>query len=121
MSHEGEYTTDILSRKAKGFLRTAVEAEEPFFLAIASVAPHSNVVVHGGNLVGPEASFTVTPPVAAQRHRHLFSNVKIPRTEHFNPQEVLYPLYHVLNTRLTHVRLAVSIGLVTYPVNPMHK
>ncbi|KAL8677723.1 MAG: hypothetical protein Q9186_005876 [Xanthomendoza sp. 1 TL-2023] len=87
VSHEGAYTTHVLSTKAKGFLKDAVESDEPFFLAIAPVAPHSNIDVHGGNLLNPRASFTVTPPISAERHKHLFTNVKIPRTEHFNPEE----------------------------------
>ena len=88
VSHEGEYTTDVLSVKAKGFLDDAVKAEEPFFLIIAPVAPHSNVEVHDGNLIDPDASFTVTPPVSAERHKHMFEGVKIPRTPHFNPEKV---------------------------------
>ncbi|KAL8807168.1 MAG: hypothetical protein Q9182_000850 [Xanthomendoza sp. 2 TL-2023] len=87
VSHEGAYTTDVLSTKAKGFLADAVESDEPFFLVIAPVAPHSNVDVHGGSIVDPEASFTVTAPISAERHKHLFTNVKIPRTQHFNPEE----------------------------------
>ncbi|KAL8820049.1 MAG: hypothetical protein Q9223_001655 [Gallowayella weberi] len=85
--HEGAYTTDVLSTKAKGFLADAVESDAPFFLVIAPVAPHSNVDVHGGNIVDPEASFTVTAPIPAERHKHLFTNVTIPRTQHFNPEE----------------------------------
>ena len=89
VSHEGEYTTDVLSAKANGFLDDAVKAEKPFFLAIAPVAPHSNVEVHEGKLIGPDTSFTVTPPVSAERHKHLFKGVKIPRTPHFNPEKVM--------------------------------
>ena len=110
VSHEGDYTTDVLARKAKEFLRDAVKTDRPFFLTIAPVwesfkievrclnlrmfsnllksAPHSNVDVNGGNLVDPGADFTVTPPVAAARHQHLFTNKKIPRTDHFNPEKV---------------------------------
>ena len=88
VSHEGDYTTDVLAHKAKGFLQDAVTTDQPFFLAIAPVAPHSNVDVNGGNLVDPGADFTVTPPVAAARHQHLFTEKKIPRTDHFNPEKV---------------------------------
>lgn len=94
VSHEGEYTTDVLSRKAKGFLDQAVKSDKPFFLVIAPVAPHSNVEVHGGNLVDPSDSFTVTPPVSAARHKHLFVDVKVPRTEHFNPEKVIRALLY---------------------------
>ena len=92
ISHEGDYTTDVLSRKAKGFLADAVKTEKPFLLVIAPVAPHSNVEVHDGGLIDPEGSFTVTPPVSAKRHKNLFANVEIPRTEHFNPEKVFETL-----------------------------
>lgn len=88
VSHEGEYTTDILAHKAKGFLDDAVKAAEPFFLTIAPVAPHSNVEVHGASAIDPQGSFRITPPISANRHKHLFTDVKIPRTDHFNPEQV---------------------------------
>ncbi|CAF9927242.1 MAG: hypothetical protein HETSPECPRED_006525 [Heterodermia speciosa] len=87
VSHEGDYTTDVISQKAKGFLKDAVETEDPFFLAIAPVAPHSNVEVDHGTQITPDAPFKVTPPIAAERHKDLFKNVQIPRTEHFNPDK----------------------------------
>ena len=89
VSHEGDYTTDVISQKAKGFLKDAVETEDPFFLAIAPVAPHSNVEVDHGTQITPDAPFKVTPPIAAERHKDLFKNVQIPRTEHFNPDKVM--------------------------------
>ena len=89
VSHEGDYTTDVLSRKAKGFLEDAVKTKDPFFLAIAPVAPHSNVEVHNGTLITPNVPVTVTPPVAAERHKKLFKTVQVPRTDHFNPDKVI--------------------------------
>ncbi|KAL8819711.1 MAG: hypothetical protein Q9191_007670, partial [Dirinaria sp. TL-2023a] len=87
ISHEGYYTTDILAQKAKGFLHDAVQTRRPFFLVIAPVAPHSNVEMRDGNPGDPSAEFTVTPPVAAPRHQHLFKDKRIPRTRHFNPDK----------------------------------
>ncbi|KAL8788408.1 MAG: hypothetical protein Q9195_007287 [Heterodermia aff. obscurata] len=88
VSYEGDYTTDILSDKAKAFLKDAVEARDPFFLAIAPVAPHGNVKVDNNTQIGPGAPFPVmTPPIPAERHKDLFKNVQIPRTEHFNPDK----------------------------------
>ena len=94
ISYEGRYTTDIITEKAKGFLNDAVEARRPFFLTIAPVAPHSNVEVNGSNLSDLGNSVRVKPPVSAERHKHLFQDVKIPRTDHFNPQQVPRPLSH---------------------------
>ena len=103
VSHEGHYTTDVLAQKAKGFLDDAVKAGAPFFLTIAPVAPHSNVEVHGTNAVDPKGSFDITPPVSAERHKHLFTDVNIPRTDHFNPEKVI--LYFILgcSRRLTMI------------------
>ncbi|CAD6583109.1 MAG: hypothetical protein ASARMPRED_001227 [Alectoria sarmentosa] len=105
VSHEGQYTTDVLAYKAKGFLDDAVKAGEPFFLTIAPVAPHSNVEVHGGSAIDPQGSFTITPPISAERHKHLFTNVKIPRTDHFNPEKAGRPhLYSIAIRMLTMIQ-----------------
>ena len=87
VSYEGQYTTDILARKAKAFLHDAVKAAQPFFLTIAPVAPHSTVEVHETSVIDPQGSFRITPPVSAERHKNLFKDVKIPRTDHFNPEK----------------------------------
>ena len=89
VSHEGEYTTDVLSQKAQGFLEDAVRTQDPFFLAIAPVAPHTNIIALNGSMITPDGDFIVTPPIAAERHKDLFKNVQIPRTEHFNPDKVI--------------------------------
>ena len=93
VSHEGDYTTDVLARKAKEFLHDAINVDQPFFLAIAPVAPHSNVDVHDGDIVDPGADFTITPPIAAARHQDLFNDRKIPRSDHFNPEKVRQGLF----------------------------
>ena len=86
ISHEGEYTTDVLFQKAKGFLEDAVKTKDPFFLAIAPIAPHANVKVPR---LDPNTPPIMTLPIAAERHQDLFKNVQIPRTEHFNPEMVI--------------------------------
>lgn len=91
VSYEGQYSTDLVKEKAFGFLDDAVnqrgKEERPFFLTIAPIAPHSNVHMNtriDGNF--SEGSNTQSPPVAAARHAHLFENVTVPRTPHFNPE-----------------------------------
>ncbi|BFZ65269.1 hypothetical protein YB2330_006432 [Saitoella coloradoensis] len=88
MSHKGQYSTDVLAAKTYGFLDEAVERyeeeSEPFFLAIAPVAPHSNVEFNSLDIInGPE--FKTTAPLAADRHAHLFPDAIVPRTPNFNP------------------------------------
>ncbi|MCJ1311353.1 hypothetical protein MMC25_005024 [Agyrium rufum] len=85
ISYEGQYTTDVIATKALGFLNEAAESDKPFFLAIAPVAPHSNVEFNGNNLSDAGSLLRVTPPIAAERHKHLFKDVKVPRTPNFNP------------------------------------
>ena len=43
ISHEGEYSVDVLAAKTYGFLEDAIDSERPFFLGVAPVAPHGNV------------------------------------------------------------------------------
>lgn len=79
VSYAGQYSPDVVATKAYDFLDEAALHPEPFFLAVAPIAPHSNV--------------KFTPPMAfdtafyAERHAHLFKDYKIPRTANFNPDE----------------------------------
>ncbi|KAL2003750.1 hypothetical protein VTN02DRAFT_2386 [Thermoascus thermophilus] len=82
VSYEGQHTADVLAEKALGFLDDAIAGGRPFFLAIAPVSPHSNVDPSDADSKhGPK----MTEPIPAERHRHLFQDVKVPRTDHFNP------------------------------------
>lgn len=84
VSYGGRHSTDVITEKANGFLNDAIAAKKPFFLTIAPVAPHSNIEFNGQDL----GKLIVTPPIPAERHKYLFKNVKIPRTENFNPEKV---------------------------------
>ncbi|PSN64170.1 Arylsulphatase [Corynespora cassiicola Philippines] len=86
VKHENEYSTDLVHQKSIGFLNEAMEnPDSPFFLTIAPIAPHFELTIDinvGGD---PPIGARVTPPVPAERHTHLFSNVTVPRTPNFNP------------------------------------
>jgi N-acetylglucosamine-6-sulfatase len=100
VSHKGEYSTDVLTGKVYGFLEDAVKGDKPFFLVAAPNAPHSNVAWNGSApLVGGD--FIIGPPVAAERHKHLFTDVIVPRTKHFNPEAVSNLLKGTQISRLT--------------------
>ncbi len=88
VSYEGHYTTDVIAEKSNGFLEDAIAAKKPFFLTIAPVAPHSDIEPYTEN--GTQKT-RITPPLSAERHQNLFKDIKIPRTDHFNPEEVTYP------------------------------
>ena len=40
VSYEGHYSTDVIAKKAYGFLEEGVESKKPFFLTVAPIAPH---------------------------------------------------------------------------------
>ena len=89
VSYEGQYSTDVLAKKTYGFLDDALDDGRPFFLTVGPTAPHSNVHIHEDlNRHGfSEKSATQSPPIPADRHKHLFDDVIVPRTPHFNPDE----------------------------------
>ncbi|KIX07139.1 uncharacterized protein Z518_05116 [Rhinocladiella mackenziei CBS 650.93] len=89
VSHEGEYSTDVLAGKAYGFLEDAIAEQKPFFLAIAPNAPHSNVKFKEDWFNGNSSTHavTTTPPIPAERHKHLFQDAVVPRNPGFNPKE----------------------------------
>ena len=92
-SYEGQYVTDVLAQKAFRLLDEATHARKPFFLTIAPSAPHVNIEMNG-NPFGDDYEVKFSAPVAAERHRHLFEDVKVPRTENFNPDVVRNNAYH---------------------------
>ncbi|KAK1968927.1 sulfatase [Colletotrichum sublineola] len=95
VNHLGEYSTDLVAKKAYGFLDDAVQAGKPFFLGVAPIAPHSNINSSVLLLIkGPDDDVPVSDdkvrvsiPLAAKRHEHLFKDIKVPRTENFNPDK----------------------------------
>ncbi|KAF2186146.1 alkaline phosphatase-like protein [Zopfia rhizophila CBS 207.26] len=68
-------------------LDDAANEDAPLFLAIAPVAPHSNVKIESleENIEDIVAEFS--PPIPAERDTHLFEDAKVPRTEKFNPEK----------------------------------
>ncbi|KAK1075088.1 hypothetical protein LTR74_000493 [Friedmanniomyces endolithicus] len=91
VSYEGRYSADVIAEKAYGFLEDDLRsaAQKPFFLVIAPTAPHSNVHINDNLIDGnfTEKSVIQSPPVSAERHKHLFADAKVPRTKHFNPKQ----------------------------------
>lgn len=76
----GKYSTDLLSETLQEFIDHAMEEpEKPFFMTAAPVAPHGFLTEWPETRTGP--------PDPAPRHRGLFQDYKIPRTENFNPDE----------------------------------
>jgi len=88
--YTGQYSPDVVAEKALGFLDEALEHEQPFFLTVGPVAPHSNII--GNSVFADSYSAALAPgfaiPEYAPRHAHLFKDYKIPRGENFNPEKV---------------------------------
>ncbi|KAG6907811.1 hypothetical protein DXG01_007293 [Tephrocybe rancida] len=78
VSFAGQHTTDVTTEKALGFLNDAIAAKKPFFLTVAPIAPHADIESGSG---------AFTEPIPLDRHKDLFPDAQVPRTEHFNPDE----------------------------------
>lgn len=75
-SYPGNYSTDLIRDVGLQYLDEAAQSEEPFFLGIAPIGPHS--------VVEPSSpGFTNALPAA--RHKGLYNGTIIPRTANFNP------------------------------------
>ncbi|KAJ5731912.1 hypothetical protein N7493_003393 [Penicillium malachiteum] len=88
VSYEGQHTIEVITKKAMGFLEDALEGDRPFFVTVAPIAPHSNVdpmaLNHGD---GERQVISMSAPIPMEKHKHLFQDVKVPRTANFNPDE----------------------------------
>jgi N-acetylglucosamine-6-sulfatase len=82
---EGDYLTDVISRKATAFIRHAVAQKKPFLLHLAPFAPHA-------------------PATPAPRHRALFQDAMAPRTASFNEKNVTSKPAYVRAQRLLNKR-----------------
>lgn len=68
-SRPEDYMTDVLAKRAVDFVRDAADGGQPFFLYLATFAPHR-------------------PATPARRHAGLFPGLKAPRTPSFNEADV---------------------------------
>jgi len=91
--HQNTHTAGLTADKALGFLQEALDArqaeqegdgeEKPFFLAVAPIAPHSNLEKHQRGFMP-----IMTEPIPLPKHEKLFADVQVPRTDNFNPDTV---------------------------------
>lgn len=82
VSYAGQYNTDVVAENAMERLEEALShSEQPWFLTVAPIAPHSNWV-HDKKT---KATYLSTPQ-SAYRHEHLFHDYQIPRDKSFNKQ-----------------------------------
>ncbi|GKU06113.1 unnamed protein product [Fusarium langsethiae] len=79
VSYAGQYNTDVVADKAYNLLDEALSHEDPWFLTVAPIAPHSNWVFDQKH----NKTYLSTPQ-SAYRHEHLFHDYKISRGKSFN-------------------------------------
>lgn len=80
VSYAGQYSTDVIADKSYVLLREALShPEDPWFLTVVPIAPHSNWVYD----VKHDVTYLSAPQVA-YRHEHLFHDYQIPRKSSFN-------------------------------------
>lgn len=81
VSYAGKYNTDVVADKAYDLLDEAMSHDDPWFLTIAPIAPHSNWVFDE-----KRKTTYLSTPQCAYRHEHLFHDYQIPRGKAFNSQ-----------------------------------
>jgi arylsulfatase A-like enzyme len=76
------YSTDFTSRRSAEIVERLAPRDQPFFLSVAFLAPHT------GGPQEPGDPFWVGTPAVAERHRGAFSNLPLPRTAAFDESDV---------------------------------
>ncbi len=72
-SRPEDYQTDVLADRAVASVVDAADGDQPFFLWVAPLSPHTAI----GN-----------PPLAAPRHQHSFDGITLPRPPNFDEADV---------------------------------
>lgn len=85
-----DYQTDVLTRKAVGFIERRARSDRPFFLSLDYLAPHEQV--GGIPRVTP-----AQPPVPAPRHAGAMAQAELPVDPSFDEVDVSDKPAHVRN------------------------
>ena len=75
---ERDYQTDVYARQANRFLRRTGRRDDPFFLTVATSAPHGEQRLHSSG----------HNPRGARRHRGAFESARFPTGPSFNEADV---------------------------------
>ncbi|KAI8893526.1 alkaline-phosphatase-like protein [Globomyces pollinis-pini] len=86
--YPGQYNTDVLAQKTLAQLNDAAERGDPFFSYIAPIGCHIGVDIKLP-LPTPPAypDVTLTAPIPAPRHEHMFPNLTVPMSENYNEED----------------------------------
>ena len=77
MSNHGTHTTNLTTQKALAYIEDAAQANEPFFMMVAPIGPHVELLGYGKN--------RVHAPVPQAKYADAFADETVPRTPNFNP------------------------------------
>ena len=76
------YSTDFFSRRANELISAAAPSDQPFFMSVAFVGPHSGLPAE------PDDPPRQPTPAVAPRHVNAFSTVALPRPASFNEADM---------------------------------
>jgi N-acetylglucosamine-6-sulfatase len=76
------YSTDFFARRAGELIAAAAPSEQPFFLSVAFLAPHT------GQPAEPDDPRGHATPAVAPRHANAFASVPLPPARSFNEADV---------------------------------
>ena len=74
VKYPNQYNTDLVAKKAAGFLSEALNHERPWFLTVTPIAPHAVT-----NVIPSKHEQWFGPPGVAPRHADLFKGYTVPR------------------------------------------
>jgi N-acetylglucosamine-6-sulfatase len=76
------YSTDFFARRANELIAVAAPSDQPFFMSVAFVAPHSGLPAE------PDDPRGHATPAVAPRHANAFSSVALPLAPSWNEADV---------------------------------
>lgn len=79
VAYDGQYSTEVIAKKARGFLDEALSHDRPWMLTVAPNGPHAN----GSHDPTRNANWFGEPEYLP-RHADLFKDYKLPRDKSFN-------------------------------------
>ena len=89
VSNIGTHTTNLTAQKTLAYIEDAVQADEPFFMMVAPIGPHVELLGSDDNnrphvLYSADGNH-LNAPVSQAKYANAFADEIVPRTPNFNP------------------------------------
>lgn len=94
------YSTDFTARRSAGIVERLAPSDQPFFLSVAFLAPHTGGPQEPGDPAG------LGTPAIADRHRGAFASLPLPRPAAFDEADVSDKPAFLRRPRLTQRTIA---------------